>query len=247
MEKIALVTGASHGIGSEIALRLSDRGVRVWVNYLSSPDGAESVVSKIMSRGGRADAVQADVSSESQTRKMFETIHSSCGHLDYLVNNAGIDRPQPLESYDLADWRSVIDVNLTGKLLAIKYAVPLLKKAAKPRIVNVASRLALKALEEASAYCCSQAGIVMLTKCAALELAPYGIRVNAVCPGLTRTPLTMGLYPDDEFWEQASKANPSGRVGEPSDVASATLFLLSEDADYINGTYLLVEGGSVLK
>ncbi|MDB9822274.1 SDR family oxidoreductase [Deltaproteobacteria bacterium] len=245
MEKIALVTGASQGIGREIALRLSARDVLVWVNYSRSQDKAESVVSEIISRGGKAKAIQADVSSESQIQEMLKEIADSCERLDYLVNNAGIETPQPFESYELDDWRRIIDVNLTGKFLVIKYAVPLLKRASKPRIVNVASRLAFKAFEEASAYCCSQAGIVMLTKCAALELAAHGIRVNAVCPGLTRTPLTIGLYPQDE-WEKASKANPAGRVGEPSDTAGATLFLLSEDADYINGTYLLVEGGSML-
>lgn len=246
MKKIALVTGASQRIGQEIALRLSASGIQVWVNYSRSKDKAESVVAEIISRGGQARAIQADVSCEGHVKDMFKVISDSCDRLDYLVNNAGIEIKQPLESYVPDDWRRVMDVNLTGKFLVTKHAVPLLKRAPRPRIVNIASRLAFKAFEEGSAYCCSQAGIVMLTKCAALELAAHGIRVNAVCPGLTRTPLTIGLYPEDEKWDNASKANPSGRVGTPSDIAGATLFLLSEEADYINGTYLLVDGGSML-
>lgn len=246
MEKIALVTGASQGIGREIAIRLSAEGMMVWVNYSRSRDKAESVVAEIASRGGKAKAIQADVSSEDQVKEMFNVIEDSGHRLDYLVNNAGIDINQPLESYAHDDWRRVMDVNLTGKLLVIKHAIPLLKRSKGSRIVNIASRLAFKPFKGAGAYCCSQAGIVMLTKSAALELAAYGIRVNAVCPGLTRTPLTAVLYPEDEEWEKASKANPSRRVGAPSDIAGATLFLLSDKADYINGTHLLVDGGGML-
>lgn len=246
MEKIALVTGASQGIGREIAIRLSAAGIMVWVNYSRSRDKAESVVNEIASRGGKARAIQADVSSEGRVKEMFKVIADSCDRLDYLVNNAGIDIKQSLEGYVHDDWRRVMDVNLTGKLLVIKHAIPLLKRSKGPGIVNIASRLAFKPFEGAGAYCCSQAGILMLTKCAALELAAYGIRVNAVCPGLTRTPLTSGLYPEDKEWEKASRANPSGRTGVPSDIAGATLFLLSDEADYINGTHLLVDGGSML-
>ncbi len=247
MDKVALVTGASQGIGREIALQLSFRGICVFINYSKSHDKAVKVATEIRSHGGRAEVFRADIADEEQVARMFADIAEISPHIDYLVNNAGIDIPQPFESYDVADWRRILDVNLTGKFITLKHAIPFLKKAPKPRVVNIASRLAWKPIGESSSYCCSQAAIIMLTKCAALELAPHNIRVNAVCAGLTRTPLTEKIYPDEEIWKQAAELNPSIRVGQPIDVANATLFLLSDEADYINGTHLLVEGGSMLR
>jgi NAD(P)-dependent dehydrogenase (short-subunit alcohol dehydrogenase family) len=246
MNNTALVTGASQGIGREIALRLAARGTFVLINFSRSHEMAESVVAEIRGAGGRAEALRADISDEGQVIRMFGEIAEISPHLDFLVNNAGIDIPQPIETYDIAAWRRIIDVNVTGKFLTLKHAIPFLKKAPKARVVNIASRLAWKPLEESSGYCCSAAAIVMLTKCAALELAPYKIRVNAVCPGFTRTSLTEGIYPDEEFWERAAETNPSRRVGRPGDAAQAALYLLSDEAEYINGTHLLVDGGSML-
>jgi NAD(P)-dependent dehydrogenase (short-subunit alcohol dehydrogenase family) len=247
MGTIALITGASRGIGREIALRLAVTGAVVLLNYSKSREETDRVVADIRHRGGSAHAFRADVSDEGQVARMFADIASLFPHLDYLVNNAGIDIPQPIESYDTDAWRRIIDVNVTGKFLTTKHAIPLLKKAPNASVVNIASRLAWKPLAEAGAYCCAAAAVVMLTKCTALELARYGIRVNAVCPGLTRTPLTEGIYPDEEIWTRAVEANPLKRVGHPRDSAQAALFLLSDDADYINGTHLIVDGGSLLK
>ncbi|HOI15119.1 MAG TPA: SDR family oxidoreductase [Geobacteraceae bacterium] len=247
MGTIALVTGASRGIGREIALRLAAGGAVVIVNYSKSGEMAERVVADIRRQGGSAHAFRADATDEGAVARMFSIIADDFPHLDYLVNNAGIDIPQPIESYDIDAWRRIIDVNVTGKFLTTKHALPLLKKAPKACVVNIASRLAWKPLAEAGAYCCAAAAVVMLTKCAALELAPYGIRVNAVCPGFTRTPLTEGIYPDEEVWTRAVEANPLKRVGHPRDAAQAVLYLLSEEADYINGTHLIVDGGSLLK
>lgn len=246
-QKVAVVTGASQGIGKEIALQLAATGALVFVNYSKSEAAAQKVVEEIRDSGGKAHPVRADVCDEKQVASMFKRCSEVTSHIDYLVNNAGIDIPQKLEEYDLDAWRKIIDVNVTGKFIALKYAIPLLKNSRSPRVVNIASRLAWKPLEEASSYCCSEAAIIMLTKCAALELSPYGIRVNAVCPGFTRTPLTEGIYPDEQIWNQAAERNPSKRVGMPKDVANAVMFLLSDAADYINGTHLLVEGGSMLK
>lgn len=246
MTKFALITGASQGIGREIALQLAVSGIFVIVNYSKSHENAENVVLEIKKAGGRCEAICADVSDEIQVSKMFADFARFSLHLDYLVNNAGIDIPQRLESYDAEAWRRILDVNVTGKFLVLKHAIPYLKKSAHARVVNVASPLAWKPLEEASSYCCSEAAIIMLTKCAALELAPYKIRVNAVCPGFTRTPLNERLCPDEKIWIETAEANPSNRIAEPNDVAKAVMFLLSNEAEYINGTHLVVDGGSML-
>ncbi|MGA7827409.1 MAG: SDR family oxidoreductase [Geobacteraceae bacterium] len=247
MNKFALVTGASRGIGRAIAEQLAARGTFVLINYSRSQEAAESVAAGIRRTGGRAATLQADVSDEEQIRKMFADLAHMTSHLDFLVNNAGIDMPSSIETYDVAAWRRVVDVNVTGKMLVLKHAIPYLKKAPRASVVNIASRLAMKPLVEASAYCCSAAAVMMLTKCAALELAPYNIRVNTVCPGLTRTELTDTLYAEQTFWSQSAAANPSNRVGLPEDAAKATLYLLSDESEYINGTHLVVDGGSLLQ
>lgn len=246
-DKTALITGASSGIGAEIARKLAQKGVLVFINYSRSDKKAEKVAGEISKNGGSVELVKADISSEDDVEKMFSTIAKSVDKLDYLVNNAGIDIPQPLESYPLSDWNKVIAVNLTGKFLCIKHALPLMKKSNAPRVVNVASRMAEKPyVPEIGAYACAEAGVVMLTKVAAKELANHKVRVNTVSPGLTRTPLTEGLITDEKKWEVLASSNPSKRVGKPEDVAHTVLFLLSEEADYVNGTNVEVTGGSVL-
>jgi len=246
-KKVALVTGATSGIGASIAEKLTKAGVFVFINYSKSDSNAKKFLKKIQSNGGNAELVKADVSSETDVINMFTSISKKVNKLDYLINNAGIDIPQPLDSYDLSDWNKVIGVNLTGKFLCTKHAIPLMKKANNPRIVNIASRLAEKPyVPDVAAYSCAEAGVVMLTLVTAKELAKYNIKVNTVSPGLTRTPLTEGIITDEQEWENLAKDNPSKRVGKPEDIANAVLFLLSEEADYINGTNLEVNGGSII-
>lgn len=245
--KTALVTGATSGIGEQIAKQLAMKGVRVCLNYSQSDSRAQKVAKEITDLGGQVSLYKADVSKESDVIAMFAAIEKDFGKLDYLVNNAGIDRPQPFESYKLSDWDAVLSTNLTGKFLCIKHAVPLLGKSDNPRVVNIASRMAEKPyVPEISAYACSEAAVVMLTQVAAKELASYRIRVNTVSPGLTRTPLTESIMPDVATWDEIAGRNPSKRVGKPSDVANAVLFLLSDEAEYINGSNIGVNGGSTL-
>lgn len=245
--KTALITGATSGIGAEIAKKLAKKGVLVFINYSNSDIKAKKVAKEITELGGSVKLVKADISNEQDVKKMFKDIEKHTTKLDYLVNNAGVDIPQPLETYKLADWNRIIAVNLTGKFLCVKHALPLLKKSQSPRVVNIASRMAEKPyVPEIAAYACAEAGVIMLTKVIAKELAKYNVRANSVSPGLTRTPLTESLMTNESEWEEISAMNPSKRVGKPTDIANAVLFLLSEEADYINGTNLEVNGGSTL-
>ncbi len=191
---------------------------------------------------GAYKAYKLDVTDESAVKEFFKSIKK----LDYLVNCAGISIEAPFENLSMQDIKKVIDVNLYGKMICSKYALPLLKKAKSPSIVNIASRFGHKPfIEGMMGYSCSEAGIIMMTKVLALEYAKYRIRVNAVSPSLTLTPLTKSVCTKEEIETIANK-NPSKRLGNPIDVANAVLFLCSDKADYITGENLNVNGGILL-
>ncbi len=177
---------------------------------------------------------------------MYEKIEKSFGKLDGLVNNAGYDKVFSIEDLSAEEYRKELDINLVARWLCIKYAIPLLKKSDMPRIVNIASRLGSKPMQDSVAYCTSEAATIMLTKCCALELTPkYNIKVNAVSPSMTLTPFAKKSYTTEEI-EQTAMENPSKRLGEIEDTVNAVFFLLSEKADYINGENLNVNGGILL-
>jgi len=244
--KTALITGGSSGIGKEIALRLAKQNIAVCINFSKSESKANTLKKDIEKSGGKAIIYRADVTKEEEVKKMFTFLSSEFGTLDFLINNAGVYIPDFIESHSYDNWKKTIDVNLNGKFLCTKYAIPLLKKSPMPRIINIASRSALKPDEESSAYCCAAAAITMLTKTSALELSKYNIKVNTTSPGLTKTTLTESVCTEEEF-ESYSKNNPSGRVGETSDIAKVVSFLISEDASFINGENVNVSGGILLK
>lgn len=246
-QKIALVTGASQGIGRQIALTLAQNGIDVIIHFHRSESKAQTLSNEILAMGRRAWMVQADVSKPSEIIKMFDDISNFTDCIDYVINNAGIDNPQKFEDFSFENWQRIINVNLNGKFFVLHSAIKFLKKSESPRVVNISSRLAWKVLETASAYGCSQAGIIMLTKYAALELSKYGIRVNAVCPSMTKTAMMETLYPSEDTWIKFSQSNPLGRVAQPNDIAGAVMFLLSPQADFIDGTHILVDGGNSLK
>ncbi|HDS11691.1 MAG TPA: SDR family oxidoreductase, partial [Candidatus Wirthbacteria bacterium] len=230
--KITLITGGTSGIGAEVARQMAQQGSFVYLNYANNQTRAQEVLDQIQAAGGQAELLQADVSQIDQVVNMFTLIKQQHGKLDYLVNNAAIDLPQPFESYRIEDWNRLLAVNLTGKFICLQQAIPLLKKADHPRVVNLASRMAEKPYTtKISAYACAAAGIVMLTKVAAKELACFGIKVNTVSPGLTRTPMTEAILTDETIWQKAAHKNPSQRVGLPLDIAHAIMFLLSPEAD----------------
>lgn len=243
--KFALVTGGSSGIGKEIAITLARDGFIVCINFSKSRDDAISVQEAIESFGGQSIIYQANITDEHHVQGMMSELKEKWGKLDVLVNNAGIYLPDFIETHQLSNWESILKLNLTAKLLCIKYATPLLKGSAAPRIINIASRAAIKPMEESVAYCAAAAGIVMLTKVAALELAQYGIRVNTISPGLTKTPMTEAVDDEEEFMNYAQK-NPAGRIGYPSDIANLVKFLVSSAAEFINGENINVSGGITL-
>lgn len=239
--KVALVTGGTSGIGKEIAKQLVINGAKVIINYGHSQENFENTKQELKQYGEKVVFAKADISNENEVKEMFQKIEK----LDYLINNAGTNLDSYIEQMRIEDFKKVLDVNLVGKVICTKYAIPLLKKSSTPAIVNIASRLGIKPCVEASAYCSAEAAIINFTKASALELAKYAIRVNAVSPGLTITPLALRGWTKKEIEEQKN-TNLLKRLGETIDIANAVLFLLSEKASYINGENIKIDGGSLL-
>lgn len=245
-KKIALVTGGTSGIGKEIAKQLLLQGCFVFINFGHDDEQMFEAKKELKQISESFKFIKADVSNEEEVYIMMNKINEKFGKLDYLINNAGTNVDSFIENLDIADFKKVIDVNLIGKVLCTKHAIPLLRKAENSSIVNIASRLGTRPCEEASAYCAAEAGIINFTMASALELAKYSIRVNTVSPGLTNTPLAMAGWTEEEIALQ-KKNNPMKRIGETEDIANAVLFLLSDKASYINGENINVNGGTLLK
>ncbi len=245
-EKIALVTGGTSGIGREIVKQLLKEECFVFVNYGHSEELMYEAKKEFKEISERFKCLKADVSNEYEVLEMFNKIKEKFGKLDYVINNAGTNIDSFIEDLNIDGFRKILNVNLVGKVIVTKFAVPLLKKSEYPCIINIASRLGTKPCVEASAYCASEAGVINFTKASALEFAKYNIRVNTVSPGLTNTPLAMMGWTEKEIEEQKNN-NPLGRIGEVNDIANVVLFLLSEKASYINGENINVNGGSLLK
>lgn len=240
--RVALVTGGTSGIGKEIAKQLLINGAKVIINYGHNEENYENTKKEFEEYKDKVIFIKADISNEDEVIEMFNKIEK----LDYLINNAGTNIDSYIETFYIQDFRKVIDVNLIGKVICTKYAIPLLKNSENASIVNIASRLGTKPCIEASAYCSAEAGVINFTKASALELSKYKIRVNTVSPSLTVTPLALYGWTDEEIEEQKEN-NPLKRLGETIDIANAVLFLLSDKASYINGENINVNGGSLLK
>lgn len=240
-DKTALITGAGAGIGAEIARRLGAGGTRVVVADLDK-DAAEKIASEIEQKGGVAIAVQQDVADPEAARRSVETAIERFGGLDVAVNNAGISGAiAQTADYSLLDWDKVIAVNLSGVFYGLKYQIPALLRSNGGSIVNIASILGSVGSANSSAYVAAKHGVVGLTKTAALEYASNGIRVNAIGPGYIDTPLLNAL--DREVYDGLVNLHPIGRLGKPEDVAELALFLLSDRASFVTGSYHLVDGG----
>ncbi len=238
LDKVVLVTGSGGGIGRAIAERFAGQGCRVVVNDLD-PTTAEAAAAAIVSLGGRAIAVAADVSNGEQVVAMFDRIVEEFGRIDVLVNNAGLVGPMlHFFEADEAWWRRLIDVNLTGHFLCSHSAARLMAKAGGGVIINMSSGGATRAHRAFTAYDASKGGIEALTRAMALDLGPYDIRVNALMPGSIDT---SGLPVEDR--RLRGENVPLGRIGEPGDMTGAALFLASDDAAYITGDVIRIDGG----
>lgn len=242
--KKALVTGASRGIGKGIALALATQGADVAVNYRSKADEAEAVVKQIKKMGRDSFAVQADVANSSAVKRMFEEVKEKWGRLDILVNNAGIVAFSNFEAITEEEWDKILAVNLKGQFLCSKEAVYLMKPGS--RIINIASIASGGVgvgFRNTAHYTASKGGIVALTENMAIDLAGKGINVNAIAPGVIETDMTRGILADEKTKGGLMARIPKGRVGKPEDIGTAAVFLASDEADYITGTVLYVDGG----
>lgn len=255
--QIAIVTGASSGIGSSVAKALAAAGAIVIVNH--PPDGgsrekADAVVGDISDAGGAAHSFAADVSKEDEVDAMVAEAVRRFGALDIMAANAGIERPARIEDMTLADWRAVIDVNLTGAFLCARAAArTFLKRGPRAGISAAAGKIVFTSSVHEFIpwafqvnYAASKGGIMLLMKSLAQELAPSKIRVNSVAPGAIATPINQANRDTPEELENMLKLIPYGRIGEPDDVARAVAWLVSDQADYINGTSLVIDGGMSL-
>ncbi|ABO66419.1 MULTISPECIES: 3-oxoacyl-[acyl-carrier-protein] reductase [Geobacillus] len=242
--KIALVTGASRGIGRAVALELARQGANVAVNYAGSEAKANEVVDMIRSLGREAFAVQADVARAEDVERMVKTVLDQFGRLDILVNNAGITRDNLLMRMKEEEWDAVINTNLKGVFLCTKAVTRPMMKQRYGRIINVASVVGVIGNPGQANYVAAKAGVIGLTKTAARELASRNITVNAIAPGFITTDMTEAL--SAELKEEMLKQIPLARFGEPDDVARVVAFLASDAAGYMTGQTLHVDGGMVM-
>ena len=241
--KVAVVTGASKGIGAAIAEKLGSEGAKVVVNYGRDQAGAQKVTEKIKQSGGDAISVQADVSKAEEIKRLFAETTRAFGNVDILVNNAGVYEFRPLEQLDEKHFHRIFDLNVLGLLLTTKEAVAHMN-GQSGSIINVSSIIAKTPAVNSSVYSATQGAVDVISRALALELAPRKIRVNSLSPGATDTEGARALEEFKNGFEQAAIARtPLGRMGTGEDIAKAALFLASEDSGWITGEELLVGGG----
>jgi glucose 1-dehydrogenase len=250
----ALVTGANSGIGKGIALALAHAGADVVVNYRSNPEVLDEILEEGRRCGSTVIAHQADVSDEAQVQEMFRRTVGEFGTLDILVNNAGLQQDAPFEKMTLKQWNTVIGVNLTGQFLCAREAVKEFKRRGVRKEVSCAAGkiLCISSVHEVIPwaghvnYAASKGGVMLMMKSIAQEVAPYRIRVNSICPGAIRTPINREAWETPAAYAALMKLIPYKRIGEVDDIGRAAVWLASDDADYVHGTSLFVDGGMTL-
>jgi glucose 1-dehydrogenase len=249
----ALVTGANSGIGREVALGLAKAGADVAVNYVTDPGSAQAVVDEIVGMGRRSIAVHADVSQEADVEAMFEKVVAEFGTLHIMVCNAGLQRDSAFDQMTLAQWSTVIGVNLTGQFLCARSAVREFKRRGMTDLSTALGKiLCMSSVHQQipwgghANYAASKGGVMLLMQTMAQELAPLRIRVNSIAPGAIRTPINTAAWNTPAAYDQLMTLVPYGRIGEPSDIAQAAVWLASDAADYVTGTTLFVDGGMTL-
>jgi glucose 1-dehydrogenase len=250
----ALVTGGSSGIGRAVAIALGGAGADVVVNYRSGEEEAQEVVRAIKEKGSNAIALQADVAKEDHVQAMFAKMCDAFGTIDILVANAGLQQDAPFEQMTLQQWNTVINVNLTGQFLCAREAVrEFRRRGVRPEISCAAGKIiCMSSVHDTIPwaghvnYAASKGGVMLMMKSIAQEVAPYRIRVNSISPGAIRTPINREAWETPEAYAELLKLIPYKRIGEPEDIARAAVWLASDEADYLTGTSLYVDGGMTL-
>ena len=250
----ALVTGANSGIGEAVAIALGAAGADVGVNYVARPEAAEAVVAEIARSGADAVALAADVSQEDQVGAMFRQLIERFGRIDILVANAGVQRDAPLVDMSLADWNSVLAINLTGQFLCVREAVRAMARQGAPDGLSKAAGkiICMSSVHERIPwaghvnYAASKGGVMLMMQSVAQEVAPLRIRVNSIAPGAIRTPINAAAWSTPPAYRALTTLIPYGRIGEPEDVARTAVWLASDEADYVTGATIFVDGGMTL-
>lgn len=252
--QVALVTGASSGIGTGVAKALAADGATVIINYSRGAEAAEKIVQEIEADGGKARAIKADVSKEDQVLQMFEQIKTEWNTLHILVNNAGIQVDAPFVEMTLEQWQKVLDVNLTGQFLCAREAAKeFLRRGLQPEISRATGKIiCISSVHEIIPwaghvnYATSKGGVMLLMKSIAQELAPHKIRVNSISPGAIKTRINTEAWETDAAAQKLLELIPYNRIGEPRDIGEAAAWLASDESDYVHGISLYVDGGMTL-
>lgn len=250
----ALVTGASSGIGAAVARALGAAGAAVVVNYVVNPDAAEAVADEIRAAGGEALAIKADVSREDDVQAMFARMLAEWGTIDILVNNAGLQKDAPFTDMTLAQWNTVIGVNLTGMFLCAREAVrEMVRRGIRPEISRAAGKIiCMSSVHQVIPwaghvnYAASKGGVKLFMQSLAQEIAPYRIRVNSIAPGAIQTPINRAAWDTPEALGALLKLIPYGRIGQPEDIGNVAVWLASDESDYVHGQTIFVDGGMTL-
>jgi len=242
--KVAVITGAASGIGKAIALEMARQGAAVVVNYHSDKDPGQPVVDEITGKGGKGIALQADVSKSDEVNRLVQQVVEQLGKIDVLVNNAGIEQSSPFLEKTEQEWDQVLAVDLKGPFLCAQAAArDMVRRKAPGTIINISSVHEEIAFPGYASYCAAKGGLRMLCRDMALELAPHKINVVNIAPGAIATPINKETLQDPEKMDALNKEIPLGRVGQPEEVAKLAAYLASDDAAYITGTTVVIDGG----
>ncbi|RAV99468.1 SDR family oxidoreductase [Pseudochryseolinea flava] len=252
--QVAIVTGASSGIGAGVAKALAQAGAAVVVNYSSSPDKAEAVLTDIKSNGGEGFTIRADVSKEQDVLNMFAETFKRYKTVDILINNAGLQKDSKFHEMTLEEWNRVMDINLTGQFLCAREAIKefLRRGIDETKSLSAGKIICMSSVHEVipwaghANYSASKGGVMMLMKSIAQEYAPQKIRVNSIGPGAIRTPINHAAWQTPAAYNNLLKLIPSKRIGEVEDIGRAAVWLASDDSEYVNGITLFVDGGMLL-
>jgi len=246
-QKVTLVTGSSKGIGKAIAIRLAKDGYFVYVTYYTDEAGGQKTVEEIEKAGGKSSLQKLDVSDEKSVSQLMALVEKEFGHLNVLVNDAARSIDKTMEDSSFDEWKLAFDNKLHGAWLSIKYALPLLKKGENANVIMISSTADEHPSPEVLSYAIATAAVNSLTKALAIHLPAYGIRVNAVMPGPTRTANWGKLEKDDQLWKNFAETNPMKRVTTTEDITDAVMLLINDPHKFLNGNFLFVSGGSHLK